>query len=121
MAAEKCEGHEARMDYLHDETKAVREKVIPLEERVDQHETSLDKSAERFSQLDDLTRPRPLEWWKVLLVVVAIASPISAAGAILLRAPNRGEFRELQIEIQRVREQQIGTNVLLEGLLRAPR
>lgn len=121
MAVDKCEGHEARMDYLHGETKAVREKVIQLEVRVDQHETSLDKGAERFAQLDNLARPRPLEWWKVLLVVVAIASPISAAGAVILRAPNRSEFRELQTEIQRVREQQIGTNVLLENLLRAPK
>ena len=120
MLDDKCEGHETRMEYLHGETKAVREKVIRLEERVEQHDGSLAKGAERFAQLDNLVRPRPLEWWKTILIALAVVSPLSAAGAMLLRAPTRSELRELQIEVQRVREQQVGTNVLLESLLRRP-
>lgn len=108
---------EARLDYLHSETKATREKTIGLDVRVDQHEASLAKSAERFAQLDNLVRPAPLVWWKVLLALMTVAVPVAGMAAMVFRAPTRDEFRELQRDVQAIREQQAATTILLQTLL----
>jgi len=111
------------VERLHTEQKAAHEKIVRAEVRLDQHDARLREGATSFSELResitalrDEVRPKPLPWWQIVMIVVAIVGTFGGGATVLFRAPSRDEFRELQHEMQGVRENLAGMRVQIETL-----
>lgn len=114
-----------RVERLHTEQKAVHEKIVRAEVRLDQHDARLHEGAVSFNELReaitalrDEVRPKPLPWWQLVMIIVAIVGTFGGGATVLFRAPSRDEFRELQREMQGVRENLAGVGVKIDTLTR---
>lgn len=118
---------EQRINYVHSEGKAtnvalaaVKDRVLVVESRLEDHHQSLNSGAERFTRLDaevsavkEATRPK---WQTVLAVFIPLLGTVGGVIWIAARYPDGTAHEKLQDRVTDIEKANISTDNSLKNI-----